>query len=107
LLFLFSDPPSFQPFSFNLQSSVADPDPHQREKQDPDPHHSEELEALEGHFGALEGLNLEDPHQVKNRIRIRINVMRIRNNAAKDILRFFCVDTTYPISVLEAMMDHW
>jgi hypothetical protein len=37
-----------------------DPDPHQSEKQDPDPHQSEKLEALEGHFGALEGPNLEE-----------------------------------------------
>jgi hypothetical protein len=36
-----------------------DPDPRQSEKQDLDPHQSEKLEALEGHFGALEGLNLE------------------------------------------------
>jgi hypothetical protein len=38
-----------------------DPDLHQGEKQDPDPdlHQSEKVEALEGHFGALEGLNLE------------------------------------------------
>jgi hypothetical protein len=26
---------------------------------DPDPHQSEKLEALEGHFGALEGPNLQ------------------------------------------------
>ncbi len=36
-----------------------DPDPHQSEKQDPDPHQSEKLEALYGHFGELEGTNLE------------------------------------------------
>jgi hypothetical protein len=40
------------------------------EKQDPDPHQSEKVEALDGHFEALEGPNLEesewqdpDPHQ--------------------------------------------
>jgi hypothetical protein len=36
-----------------------DPDPHQKEKQEPDPHQSEKMEAREGHFGALEGPNLE------------------------------------------------
>jgi hypothetical protein len=38
-----------------------DPDPHQHqsEKQDPDLHQSENVEALEGHFEALEGPNLE------------------------------------------------
>jgi hypothetical protein len=36
-----------------------DPDPHQSEKQDPDPHQSENVEALESHFKALEGSNLE------------------------------------------------
>ncbi len=36
-----------------------DPDPHQRGKLDPDQHQSEKVEALEGHFGALEGTNLE------------------------------------------------
>ncbi len=38
-----------------------DLDPHHSEKQDldPDPHQSEKLEALEGHFGALKGPNLE------------------------------------------------
>jgi hypothetical protein len=40
------------------QSGKMDPDPHQSEKQDPDPHQSEKVEALEGHFGALEGPNL-------------------------------------------------
>jgi hypothetical protein len=34
-------------------------DPHQSERQDPDPHQSDKVEALEGHFGALEGPNLE------------------------------------------------
>ncbi len=48
---------------------VPDPDPHnfgklvknphQSEKQGPDPHLSEKMEALEGHFGAFEGPNLE------------------------------------------------
>ncbi len=37
-----------------------DPDLHQGEKQDPDLHQSEKVEALKGHFGALEGLNLEE-----------------------------------------------
>jgi hypothetical protein len=41
------------------QSGKTDPDPHQSEKQDPDPHQSEKVEALEDHFGALEGPNLE------------------------------------------------
>jgi hypothetical protein len=38
-----------------------DPDPHQTGKLDPDidPHRSEKVEALEGHFGALQGPNLE------------------------------------------------
>jgi hypothetical protein len=40
------------------QSGKLDPDLHKSEKQDPDPHQSEKLEALEGHFGALEGPNL-------------------------------------------------
>jgi hypothetical protein len=34
-------------------SSVADPDPHQSEKQDPDPQQSEKVEAIEGHFEAF------------------------------------------------------
>jgi hypothetical protein len=38
---------------------VVDPDPHHFGKLDPDPHQSEKLEALEGHFGALEGPNLQ------------------------------------------------
>jgi hypothetical protein len=40
--------------------SFADPDPHQRGKldPDPDPHQSEKEEALQDHFGALEGTNL-------------------------------------------------
>jgi hypothetical protein len=42
------------------KGSVADPDLHHFGKLDldPDPHQSGKLEALEGHFGALEG-----PHQ--------------------------------------------
>jgi hypothetical protein len=42
------------------QSGQLDPDPHlhQSEKQDPDPHQSEKDEALESHFGVLEGQNL-------------------------------------------------
>jgi hypothetical protein len=38
-----------------------DPDPHQRGKLDlnTDSHQSEKVEAVEGHFGALEGPNLE------------------------------------------------
>jgi hypothetical protein len=45
---------------------------------DPDPHLSEKLKALEGHFGALEGPNLE---KASARIRIRIKLkggIRIR-----------------------------
>jgi hypothetical protein len=43
------------------QSGKLDLDPHRSEKQDPDPdrQQSEKVEALEGHFGALEGPNLE------------------------------------------------
>ncbi len=37
-----------------------DPDTYQSEKQDPDPHQSEKVEALEGHFGPLEGPNLSE-----------------------------------------------
>jgi hypothetical protein len=50
-----------------------DPDAHQSGKPDPDPdpHQSEKVEALEGHFGALEGPNLE---KVSGRIRIRIQI---------------------------------
>jgi hypothetical protein len=33
-------------------------DPHQIEEQNPDLHRSEKVEALEDHFGALEGPNL-------------------------------------------------
>jgi hypothetical protein len=68
------------------------PDEHQSGK--PDPDQSEKMEALESHFGALEGPNMEKVGgriqiklkgkiririRVKGRIRIRINVMRIRN----------------------------
>ncbi len=35
------------------------PDPHQSVRKDPDPHKSDKVEALEGHFGAMEGPNLE------------------------------------------------
>jgi hypothetical protein len=38
-------------------SSVSDPNPHNFGKLDPVPHQSEKVEALEGHFGALEGPN--------------------------------------------------
>jgi hypothetical protein len=40
------------------KSENLDPGPHQIEKQDPDLHQSENVEALEAHFGALEGQNL-------------------------------------------------
>ncbi len=33
--------------------SIADPNPHQSEKQDSDPHRSEKVEAWEGHYEAL------------------------------------------------------
>ncbi len=49
-----------------------DPDPHQSGKLDPDPHQSDKVEALEGHFGTLEGQNLgksewqdPDPDKIK------------------------------------------
>jgi hypothetical protein len=48
-----------------------DPDPHHSEKQDPDLHQSEKVEALEVHFGTLEGPNLK---KVSGRIRIRIKL---------------------------------
>ncbi len=51
------------------QIGRLDPDPHQSKKQDPDLHQSEKVETLEGHFGALEGPNLE---KVSGGIRIRI-----------------------------------
>ncbi len=51
------------------QFGKLDPDPHQGENWDPDPHQSEKEEALEGHFGALEGLYLE-----KGNVRIRIRI---------------------------------
>jgi hypothetical protein len=68
------------------QIGRLDPDPHQSKKQDPDLHQSEKVEALEGHFGALEGPNLEKVSggiririKLKGRIRIRIRVRgRIR-----------------------------
>jgi hypothetical protein len=50
-----------------------DPGPHQSAKLDPDPHQSEKVEALEDHFGALEGSNQE---KVSGRIRIRNNLKR-------------------------------
>ncbi len=54
------DPPHFGKVDPNPhRSGKLDPDPHRSEKQDPDPHQSEKVEALEGHFGALEGPNLE------------------------------------------------
>jgi hypothetical protein len=40
------------------QSGMLDPGPHRSEKQDPEPHQSKNVEASEGHFEALEGLNL-------------------------------------------------
>jgi hypothetical protein len=57
------------PHSDPYHSGKLEPDPHRSEKQDPDPHHSEKVEALEGHFGALEGPNME---KVSGRIQIRI-----------------------------------
>ncbi len=45
-----------------------DADPHQNEKLDPDPHQREKVEALEGHYGALEGPNWKE--KVSCRIRI-------------------------------------
>jgi len=82
-------------------------DPRHFGKLDPDPHRSGKVDALEGHFGALEGPNLEKVSgkirihiklkgriricirvkgrtrsriEVKSRIRIRVKVMRIRNS---------------------------
>jgi hypothetical protein len=48
--------------NFLLWAKSVDPDPHQSEKLDPmdpdlDSHKSEKVEALESHFGALEGPN--------------------------------------------------
>ncbi len=40
------------------QIEEQNPDPHQIEDQNPDLHRSEKVEALEDHFGALEGPNL-------------------------------------------------
>ncbi len=54
------------------QSGKLDPNPHQSEKQVPDPHQSEKVNAIEGHFGALEGPNLEKSIKLKGRIRTRI-----------------------------------
>jgi hypothetical protein len=66
-----------------LRSSITDPDPHHFRKLDPDPdrhqsgkldpnrHQSEKEEALKGHFGALEGPNLE---KVSGRIQIRVRI---------------------------------
>jgi hypothetical protein len=56
--------------------SVADPDPHHFGKLDSDPQQNEKLDrirmqALEGHFGALEGPSLE---KSECRIRIRIPI---------------------------------
>jgi hypothetical protein len=72
-------------------SGKLDPDPDHSEKQDsdPDPHRSEKVEALEGHFGALEGPNME---KVSGRIRIRIKLkgrIRIRNKVKSRIR--FCI----------------
>jgi hypothetical protein len=53
------------------QSEKQFPDPHQNEKQDPDPHQREKVEALEDHFGALDGPNLEN---ASGRIRIRVKL---------------------------------
>jgi hypothetical protein len=52
-----------------------DPDPHQSKKQhpDPDPHQSEKVEALEGHFGELEGPNLDKSELIWIRIKSRKN----------------------------------
>ena len=55
------------------------PDPHQSEKQDPDPdpHQSEKVEALEGHFGALEGPIWEKVNgriRIKNRIKLKSRI---------------------------------
>ncbi len=47
------------------------PDPHHSEKHDPDLHQSEKVEALEDHFGALDGPNLEN---ASGRIRIRVKL---------------------------------
>ncbi len=47
----FADP---DPYHFGK----LDQDPHQNGRLDPDPHRSEKVEALQGHFGALEGPNL-------------------------------------------------
>jgi hypothetical protein len=41
------------------QSEKLNTDPYQSGKQVPDPHQNEQLEAVEGHFGAFEGPNLD------------------------------------------------
>jgi hypothetical protein len=51
-----TDPDSHPHHFENLD---PDPDPHESGKLDPDRHLSEKVEALEGHFGAMEGPNLE------------------------------------------------
>jgi hypothetical protein len=50
----------FEKLDPDIKVESLGPDPHQGEKQDPDPHlhQCEKVEALEGHFGALEGLYL-------------------------------------------------
>jgi hypothetical protein len=61
-LIIIADPHRFgklDPDPHNSGKLYPDPDPHQSEQLDPDPHQSEKEEALEGHFGALEGQNLE------------------------------------------------
>ncbi len=77
-------------------------DPHQGEKYNPDPHQSDKVEALEGHFGALEGPNLQknqwkdpDPHKLEDRVRIRIKVqswIRLRIKAIRKtaLKHIFC-----------------
>jgi hypothetical protein len=53
------DPDPYGPASFWEAGSGSGYRTYQSEKQDPDPHQSENVEALECHFGALEGPNLE------------------------------------------------
>jgi hypothetical protein len=48
------------------------PDPRQNEKQDLDSHQSEKVEALEGHFGALEGPNLKEVLGFRIRIKLKV-----------------------------------
>ncbi len=65
ILLLLLSPTSTQPVTDALLDLLGkldpDLDPEQSGKLDPDPepHQSEKVEALESHFGALEGLNLE------------------------------------------------